>query len=639
MGSPTFDATDEEIERALTDAHLRSLLAALVHLTGDPRHVRRELPDAPGIFADPQSGVPPELAAEIRRDAAAALRAYRDRGCTLPAPPAPELVAEMMHFVAGQRLPDEYVPLLRDELALGGADTKARAWLRDTPPARRAGCRVVIVGAGVCGLLAAIRLGQLGIPYTVIERQADVGGTWHANTYPGCRVDTPNHLYSLSFEPNDAWPQHFSTQPVLLEYFRDVAARHGVREHIRFESEVVEAIFDEGGARWHVRVRDAGGREETLSADAVITAVGQLNQPKLPDIPGMDAFRGPTFHSAQWDHGVELAGKRVAVVGTGASAFQIVPAIAPIAAEVGVFQRSAPWLAPTPGYHEAVPAGMQWLLRHVPLYDKWYRFCLFWLTADGLLPAVTGDPEWRSDGTAVSAMNHGLRELLTQYLHAQVGDDAELFAAVLPDYPPGGKRMLRDNGVWLGALRRPNVHLVTQPIREITQGGLHTSDGAEHAADVIVYATGFHASRFLHPMRVYGRGGVELRAHWAGDARAYLGITIPGYPNLFCMYGPNTNIVVNGSIIFFAECQIGYILGCLDLLLSGEHATIECRQQVHDTFNAEIDAANAQMAWGAPSVSSWYKNEKGRVSQNWPYSLLEYWQRTRAPAAEDFELR
>jgi 4-hydroxyacetophenone monooxygenase len=632
--------SDAELDRALADAHLRSLMAALVHLTGDPRYIRRELPGAVNIFGDAQAAIPADMQAEMRREAREAILAYRARGKTLPPPPSAEMVGEMMRFIAGQALPAEYIPLLQEELALDGEDTKAQSWLRDVPAARRAAFHVVIAGAGVCGLLAAIRLEQLGVAYTVVERNADVGGTWYANTYPGCRVDTPNHLYSFSFEHSDAWPEHFSTQDVLLAYLRRVAAKHGVRDRIRFETELVDATFDEGRSQWHVTLRGAGGETTTLAAHAVITAVGQLNQPKLPEIPGMESFAGPAFHSAAWDHSGALPGKRIAVVGTGASAFQIVPAIAPEAAELFVFQRSAPWLAPTPSYHENVPAGMRWLLWNVPFYDKWYRFHLFWMTADGLLPAVTGDPAWQSEGgRSVSAMNQGLRELLTQHLRTQVGDDPALFEAVLPSYPPGGKRMLRDNGVWLDALRRPNVHLVTQAIREIRPRGIVTVDGVEHAVDVIVYATGFHASRFLDPMRLFGRGGVELRTRWAGDARAYLGMTVPGYPNLFCMYGPNTNIVVNGSIIFFAECQIGYILGCLDLLLAGGVDTIECRPEVHDAFNAEIDAANARMAWGAPSVSSWYKNDKGRVSQNWPYTLLEYWRRTRAPKRMDFELR
>jgi len=629
---------DAAIARALAEAHLPSLLVTLVHLTGDTRFIERDAPLVFEFFGDGQGGIPPAEAATIRAAALDAIRGSRDAGGRLPEPPDIGTVRRMMDFIAGQPIPERYVPFLMEELALTAEDTKARDWLQGVPPEARAGFHVVVVGAGMSGLLAAIRLQQAGIPYTVVEKNDDVGGTWCENTYPGCRVDTPNHLYSYAFEPNHDWPQHYSTQQVLLDYFRGVADRHGLRPHIRFGTEVVEAAWDDARADWSVQVRGPDGRSETLRANAVVTAVGQLNRPRLPDIPGRERFRGPSFHSGHWDHGVDLAGKRVAVIGTGASAFQFVPEIAPVVRDMVVFQRSAPWLGPTPNYHEDVPEGMKWLLRHVPFYEKWYRFWLFWMMTDGILPAVTADPEWKGSERAVSPENDVLRQMLTLYMQGQVKDDPALREAVVPDYPPGGKRMLRDNGVWLAALQRGNVTLRTEPIREITERGVVTADGVEHEADVLIYGTGFHASRFLAPMKVAGRDGLALDDWWGGDARAYLGITVPGFPNLFCMYGPNTNIVVNGSIIFFSECEIRYIMGCIGLLLSRGRRAMDVRPEVHDAFNRRVDAGNARMAWGAPQVSSWYKNAKGRVSQNWPFALVDYWQATLAPDPEDFEL-
>jgi 4-hydroxyacetophenone monooxygenase len=497
---------------------------------------------------------------------------------------------------------------------------------------------VIVVGAGMSGILSAIRLEQAGLPYTVIEKNTEVGGTWWENTYPGCRVDSPNHMYSFSFEPNHAWPQFYSTQAVLSEYFRGCADKHGIRQHIRFGTRVEEAEFDEATGRWKVRVCGADGSEETLEARAVISAVGQLNRPRYPDVPGVGSFEGPSFHSAEWEHDCDLAGKRVAVIGTGASAFQFVPEIAPQVGELLVFQRSAPWLAPSPNYHDDVQDGTRWVLEFVPFYEKWYRFWLFWMSADGLLPMVTADPTWDGGEQAISPENELLREGLTEYIRSQLPDDPELCAAAIPDYPPGGKRMLRDNGVWLGALKRDNVRLLTDDIREITAKGIVTSDGVLHEVDVIIYGTGFKASDFLFPMRIIGRDGIALSSHWAGDARAYLGMTIPGFPNLFCIYGPNTNIVVNGSIIFFSECSVRYIMGCLRLLLETDSRSLECRQPVHDEFNRKVDEANAGMAWGAAQVDSWYKNAKGRVSQNWPFALVDYWRRTVEPDPDDFVL-
>jgi len=278
-----------------------------------------------------------------------------------------------------------------------------------------------------------------------------------------------------------------------------------------------------------------------------------------------------------------------------------------------VFQRSPPWLGATPNYHDPVPEGQKWLLKHVPTYAQWYRFWLFWMLTDGLLPYVSVDPAWQGSPGAVSVANEQLRGLLTEYTRAQTDGDADLFRKVVPDYPFGGKRSLRDNGVWLATFKRPNAHLVDDPIAEITPDGVRTRSGREYAGDVLIYGTGFHASRFLAPMTIKGRGGRDLHTVWAGDARAYLGITVPGFPNFFMMYGPNTNIVVNGSIIFFSECEIRYILGCMATLLRNGHAAMEPKQEVHEAFNRRVDDGNRKMAWGVPQVSSWYKSASGRV--------------------------
>jgi 4-hydroxyacetophenone monooxygenase len=274
----------------------------------------------------------------------------------------------------------------------------------------------------------------------------------------------------------------------------------------------------------------------------------------------------------------------------------------------------------------------------VPFYGKWYRFWLFWRLTDGLTAAVTSDPDWTGGPQAVSAANAELRAMLEWALRAQAPDDPDLQEKIVPKYPVGGKRGLVDNGVWVKALKRDNVDLVTTPIEKVTAGGVVTRDGVEHPADVMIFGTGFHASRFLWPMKIVGRGGVDLHEAWDGDARAYLGMTTPSFPNLFMIYGPNTNIVVNGSIIFFSECSVRYVLGCLKLMIETDATTIEVRRDVHDDFNARVDAANALMAWGAPQVTSWYKNEKGRVSQNWPFPLVDYWTATVAPNPADFIL-
>jgi 4-hydroxyacetophenone monooxygenase len=630
--------SDAEIKAALDDAHLPSLAAALVHLTGDTSIITGDIKPVYDFFGDGQGGLTPEQQTRVKTLAFEALKKYRDTGQLAPTPSA-DTVHKLMSFVAGAEIPERYIGFLTEELSLEGEDAKFPSLAKTVSENTKKNFRTLIVGAGMSGLLAAIRLQQAGIPFVIVDKNKDVGGTWHENTYPGCRVDNPNHLYSYSFEPNHDWPQHFSTQPVLYAYFRRVADKYGLRKFIRFETEMVEAVYDETRDIWRAKTRGADGHEETIEANAIITAVGQLNRPRLPDIKGRDSFKGKAFHSARWDHSVDLKGKRVAVIGTGASAFQFVPAIAPDVAEMTVFQRTPPWLGATPNYHDNVTEGKKWLLRHVPFYGKWYRFWLFWMLTDGLLPYVKADPGWNGPKTAVSAENAMLRDLLTEYTKSQIKDNPALLAAAIPDYPLGGKRSVRDNGVWLAALQRPNVHLVTDRIVEITPDGVKTADGREHKVDVIIYGTGFTASAFLEPMKFKGRGGVDLHEQWAGDARAYLGITVPNFPNLFVMYGPNTNIVVNGSIIFFSECEARYILGCLELLLKGGNASMEVKKDVHDRFNEKIDAANTGMAWGVPQVTSWYKNQKGRVSQNWPFLLVDYWSATQAPNPADFVLK
>jgi 4-hydroxyacetophenone monooxygenase len=413
MSSHPFDhwqlitEPDAAIARALEAAHVPSLMAALVHLTGDTRLLRGSIRPSADFFGDPQCGINEHDQARVRAMALDVLRAYRDGGCQRPPTPDDDTVLEMMSFVTGEAMPERYVDFLISELSLRGEDPYGQPGMDALPEAVRGDFQVLIIGAGMSGILAAIRLQQAGIPYLIVDKNADVGGTWFENTYPGCRVDSPNHTYSYSFEPND-WPQHFSDQRTLLDYFRRVADEYGIRDAVQFETEVEEAAFDEATATWRVTVRRADGSREVLAANAVISAVGQLNRPRYPEIPGMERFRGESFHSALWNHDVPLVGKRIAVIGTGASAFQFVPLIAEQASQVNVFQRTPPWMSPTPDYFQDIPAEKHWLLNHVPYYAKWYRFWMFWRTAEGLLAAVKKDPAWNDQERAVSVRNDEL---------------------------------------------------------------------------------------------------------------------------------------------------------------------------------------------------------------------------------------
>jgi 4-hydroxyacetophenone monooxygenase len=641
MTRPPADAPIIEstafIAAALEHASVPTLMMSLVHLTGDASLLDGPIRPGATIMGDVDGGMSAADKAAVRAMALDALSAYRDRGCTLPPPPSPETIRVMMSFMVGQEVPAAYVPMMLEEMALDGHDARDVAW-DDVPAEARRACRVVIIGAGMSGLLVAIRLEQAGIPYVVIEKNDALGGTWLENSYPGCRVDVANHFYSYSFAPNHDWPEFFSRRDELRDYFERCATEYGVHARIRFRTEVVDARFDERSRRWTVRTCDAEGRDATIEAQVLVSAVGQLNRPKIPSIPGLDGFAGPVFHSARWRHDVSLEGKRVAVIGTGASAFQLVPEVAKQARRLVVFQRSAPWMVPNPRYHARVSEAKKWLLAHVPYYARWYRFLLFWPGSDGLMPSLVVDPEWPHPERAVNAINDGMRAIFTQSMADQIGDDPDLLAKVTPRYPPFGKRMLQDNGSWLAALKRDSVDLVTDAISEITPSGVRTADGTEHAVDVIVLATGFHANRFLWPMEIVGREGVKLRESWGDEPRAYLGITVPGFPNFFCLYGPGTNLAHAGSIIFHSECQVRYVMACLAGLLRSGSTTMECRRDVHDAYNARFDARHATLVWSHPGMSSWYKNTAGRVVTTSPWLLVEYWAWTKTPELGDYVL-
>jgi len=627
----------ENLEEVLKDAHLPALLTALVHMTGDTGWLRPEWTPVYNPMDRADLGISPENQDAARKAAADAIRAHVAGKPLAMVKPDTATLRRQMDFVAGAPIPEQYVDFLMDELTLDGRSSKDPQFEQPRLQVAARKLKVLVIGAGMSGLLTGIRLSQAGVPFEIVDKNADVGGTWFENTYPGCRVDNANHMYSYSFEPSHTWPQHFSPQPVLLEYFRGIAKKYDLRKHIRFGTWVESVVWDEARAVWRCTLKK-DGKIEVIEANAVVSCVGQLNRPRFPDIKGLGSFAGPAFHSAEWDHSVDLKGKRVGVIGTGASAYQFVPEIAPDVASLTVFQRTPPWGLPVPHYHDDVPDSMKWVLEHVPFFDKWYRFYLFWMTTEGFLPMVKSDPNWDGPTTAVGPENAMLREMAALALQAQVADRPDLADKVIPQYPIGGKRAVLDNGVWLGALKRPNVRLVSEKTEEITAKGVRTADGVEHEFDVLIYGTGFQASNFLSYLRVQGRGGRELHDVWGGDAKAYLGMTVPGFPNFFITYGPNTNIVVNGSIIFFSECSVRYIVGCLRLLAETGARAMEVKAAVHDDFNRRVDEANAGWAWGSPNVSSWYKNSFGRVSQNWPFGLIDYWRATLAPNPDDFVL-
>ncbi len=616
------------------DVQLLPLVAALAHALADPGLLEPDLRPDPARSLEPEGGWSDDQRSRARELALDGLERLRDHG---PSAGGDDLVHAIMQWLTGDDLAGDYEPMLREELGIGGADLRAPQWHRaDVAPDRS--LTVAVIGAGMSGILAAHRLRQVGVEVVVLEKNAGLGGTWRENTYPGCRVDVSNHVYSYSFMQKADWPEYHSSQSVLLQYFEECADAWGVRELIRFETEVTAALWDDDRARWTLELTTDGGGQR-LEVDAVISAVGQLNRPAYPDIAGRDSFEGASFHSARWDHDVALDGATVAVIGTGCSAMQFIPHLARLAEHVTVFQRTPNWLVPRPEYQQPLPDELQWLFQHVPHYTNWFRLRLFWRSHEGLLPRLEVDPDWHEPiEHSVSEASAELRKLFELYLEVQFVDRPDLLEKVMPDYPVGAKRFVLDDGIWAQTLKREEVELVTTSIERITPTGVRTVDGTEHHADVLVYGTGFSASAFLTPMKVVGRGGLDLHESWGGDARAYLGIVSPGFPNFFYLYGPNTNIVINGSIIYFSECEVHYITEYLRYLLEHGHRALDVKADVHDRYNERIDAGNLARAWGVSSVNSWYKTNGGRVAQNWPFTLIEYWEQTRRIDPDDYEV-
>ena len=478
---------------------------------------------------------------------------------------------------------------------------------------------IAILGTGFGGLGMAIRLRQAGITtFTIYEKADGVGGTWRDNTYPGAECDVPSHLYSLSFAPKHDWSRHYPEQPEILAYLEDCVERWDLGPHLRLGTEIAAARFDDVADQW-VLETTAG---EDHVADILVCGLGQLNRPFVPEISGLAEFGGTVFHSARWDHGHDLDGDDVAVIGNGASAVQFVPRIAPVTEHLTIFQRSANWVMPkqNPPFSERTKA----LFARLPGLDRGYRASIYWRFEARFLMFRRASRFARVVEKAGKA-----------YREKEVADPV-LREQLTPDYPIGCKRILAVSDYY-ATLVRDDVDVVSEPIERITPGGIVTADGQERPVDTIILATGFESTDFLAPVEIVGRDGLKLDEVWHDGAEAYLGITVSGFPNLFMLYGPNTNLGHN-SIVFMLERQISYVLQCVQEMVAGGHTSLNVRQSVMDSYNRAVQRRMHQTVWEA-GCSSWYKNAAGKVTNNWPTFTVEYWLATRHPWFGAFEDR
>jgi cation diffusion facilitator CzcD-associated flavoprotein CzcO len=498
------------------------------------------------------------------------------------------------------------------------AGVTARA---DRPP-------IVIIGAGFSGLGMAIELKRAGVhDFVLLEKAGDVGGTWRENTYPGCACDIMSLLYSFSFEPKSDWSRLYPQQEEILSYLRHCADKYGIRPHIRFGTEVTGAEYDDATGNWRVSTTASGpasgtsAGEQVLTARAVIAGMGPLHLPKIPDISGLSEFQGKVFHSAGWDHDYDLSGKRVAVIGTGASAIQFVPQIAPEVAQLHVFQRTPPWVMPKPD--RALAAAEHRMMRKAPPLQRAIRSLVYW-TQESLIVGFTHP----------RLIKH-VEGLARRHLRRQVPDPG-LRAKLVPDYTIGCKRILVSNDYY-PTLNRENVELVTDPVKEVGKDWILTGDGTRRQVDAIIFGTGFHVADAFDNSHIIGANGLKIQDAWRDGIEAYLGMTVAGFPNLFLLLGPNSGLGHN-SMVFMVQAQARYVRQCLQLLQKNGSRQIEVRPEVQREFNRDIQGRLREAVWGAGGCMSWYLDENGVNRAAWPGSTVSYWLRTRRMRRSDYLL-
>jgi 4-hydroxyacetophenone monooxygenase len=629
-------ASDEAIAEAVEHADPMILRGLLYQLTGDPE--LKAMPIRRVTVGRSETVVPAtdEDVAMLRRKAANFLKVYRDSGAG-PIDHGPQdRLAESLALIVGQPIRAEALDLMIEESALNPW-ARSLTWQGRPDPERLANFSVLIIGAGMGGLNAAVQLKRAGIRYSVVEKNNGVGGTWHDNRYPGARVDTPSRAYTNLFGVDFPYVFPFGTRAENQKYYDWVADNFGVRDDIRFETEVRSLSWNEAAAMWEIAITDRDG-DHILRANAVITAVGFLSRPNLPDIAGMDTFQGLSWHTARWPEDADLSGKRVAVVGTGCTGYQMVPELARKAEHVTVFQRTPQWLFPLPGYLAPTPDPLLWLDRNLPFHTNFMRFRAFYGAGPDFTKIFDIDPDF-DDPHCVSAVNKAARDSAIAYLEKKLVDP-ELVAAMTPKHPVWSARPVlvdADDNI-LHALQRDNVTLVTQGIQRIEPTGIIAGDGSRHDVDVIVYATGFRADEFLYPMTITGRDGQTIEQLWAADgARAYLGCMMPGFPNLWTLYGPNTNGGL--PVAQFHEMTTLYAMQCIEKLILDESKSVEVREDAYWRYNRRLDELNRTKVWADPRAHNYWWTKHGRTSSQIPFTGYEVRDLLLKPDLDDLDVQ
>ena len=644
LGSGAEDVEDREgrLHAAIDVCDPAPLLMSLIHATGDTTLLDEFAPrltiGEPGNHyrtgtrpTTPPGQYPDDVVADIRARAHELLTPDAEDRLGVP---EPELFLRMATVATSERVDEEFVPILREQAGFVLSERCVPVTRKPAPE-----FSVIVIGAGIVGINAAIKLGEAGFTYRVFEARDEIGGTWSRNTYPGAAVDTPSHYYSYSFELNPGWSKYYPTGTEYQKYLKGVVDTYGIAENISFRTRVQSARWLDDQHVWEVTVESVDGTREVHRAKAVVTALGMLNSPNIPDVDGMDTFRGTVVHTAEWDENLDLTGKRVVVLGTGCTSVQVVASIVDRVESLDVVVRSPHWIVPEKAVVNEVPDGEKWALAHLPRYHEWFRLRSYWFASDNLYVMPRIDPEWAKTHFSASPANEMVLQTALNHLHANFPDRPDLVEKLTPDFRPYSKRIVKDPGFY-AALTRDHVTLHRASFREVTPEGVVTTEGEFVPADVIVLATGFKLE-FTTSIDIVGTGGRTLAEQWKGgdDPRAYLGIQVSGFPNLFVTAGPNSAPNHGAGHNILSEEHVHYIVECLQYLVENGHDAMDVRQDVLDEYNRRVDEALDKTVWVHPGAETngYYRNSEGRAVVPCPWRLVDYWTLLREPHPDHFE--
>jgi cation diffusion facilitator CzcD-associated flavoprotein CzcO len=623
----------DELRANLRQADPGVLVAVLAQLTGDPAVVDRFAPRITYVPDPPEQAgaTDPETTAQLIEEIVAALREPR-RADAVPADDL-DLFTRVAPVALGGEIGPEYLQLLLEQ---GGFQPSQPVLPRTAK--LPAGFRVVIIGAGIAGITAALACAEAGIDYQIIERNDEVGGTWYTTTYPGIGVDTPSAYYSLSRDINGDWSSYYPQGAEYQAYLVSVADKNGLRRHTRFGTEVEALWWEEQRQQWRIHSVAPDGTRDVSYANVVIPAAGYLNRPRWPDLPGRETFSGTSLHSARWDRTLDLTGRRVAIIGAGCTAVQIVDACVDQVAHLTVFQRQPHWVAPRRRASDDVPAYRRWLGTRLPYYANWVRLKSYWGTSDNNYPVILHDEQWAAEHLSISPANDVLLQMCLDYIDRVFGAGSELARKITPDFAPYGKRIIRDPGGYYAALAREHVDVEASEPALVNEAGIVTEDGRQIDLDVIIYATGYYLD-FLSTVDIRGRGGKKLAEEWGDSPRAYRGGMVPGFPNLFISSAPNYSPGHGAGHNFGVEVMVHYVMECLQLMALRKAASMEVTQRAYEDYVDRIDATMAGTVWRHTPSAHTYDRSGGRIVIAFPYRLVDFWRDHRAPVEEDLKLR